>query len=287
MGWGSLGIDNFKGLIDANPQIRHVELSNWGEMFLNSDLLQIMEYAHNRNVSLSAMNGTNLNTISDRVAEGLVKYEFTKMRVSIDGATAATYARFRRRGNFDSVMQNIAKINRYKEQYARQFPQLIWVFISFSYNEQEIPAAQKMAEEMGMEFVVAANFDSNYYPIQKEHDGLGRPSIVNWEVDEVFRNFLPCYQMWTEPQINYDGKLLGCCANANFGYYGNVFDSEFKVCIDSDLYTYTQRMLLGEVPEDKESPCSKCNVYQQMREHGLHTLLRQKLETLIPIMKVD
>ena len=45
LGGGFLSFENFKRLIRENPQIRLIELSNWGEIFLNPEIVDIMEYA--------------------------------------------------------------------------------------------------------------------------------------------------------------------------------------------------------------------------------------------------
>ena len=37
VGSGILSFDNFKKIVDCNPNIREIELSNWGEIFLNPE----------------------------------------------------------------------------------------------------------------------------------------------------------------------------------------------------------------------------------------------------------
>ncbi len=100
---------DFRKLVDDNPSITRIELSNYGEIFLNPELLEIMAYAHDRGVELSADNGVNLNNVRDDVLEGLVKYGFRSMNCSIDGASAETYAKYRVRGRFEKVLDNIKK----------------------------------------------------------------------------------------------------------------------------------------------------------------------------------
>jgi hypothetical protein len=45
VGWDNLSFESFERFITANPRVRHVELSNWGEIFLNPDLKRIVSYA--------------------------------------------------------------------------------------------------------------------------------------------------------------------------------------------------------------------------------------------------
>lgn len=87
IGWGHLKFADFQKFILENPQIQEIELSNYGEIFLNPEILDIIQFAFERKVSLSALNGVNLNHLKEEVAEALVKYQFGKIKVSIDGAS--------------------------------------------------------------------------------------------------------------------------------------------------------------------------------------------------------
>ena len=131
IGTGFLKFEDFKRIIDDNVWIRDVELSNWGEIFLNPDLLRIIKYAHEKNIILRADNGVNLNTVSDEMLEALVKYRFHSMICSIDGASQETYSIYRRKGNFEKVIEHIKRINHYKNIYKSAYPILTWQFIAF------------------------------------------------------------------------------------------------------------------------------------------------------------
>jgi hypothetical protein len=60
VGSGFLRLDDFRRLLDENPLLALIELSNYGEIFLNPQLLQILELAHQRNVAVTAGTGVNL-----------------------------------------------------------------------------------------------------------------------------------------------------------------------------------------------------------------------------------
>jgi len=55
------------------------------------------------------------------------------MTCSIDGASPETYRAYRVHGNFDAVIENIAKINRLKKAHQSNFPRLHWQFIVFGH----------------------------------------------------------------------------------------------------------------------------------------------------------
>ena len=48
VGGGFLRFEDFRKLLDDNPGLKRIELSNWGEIFLNPALLSVLELAHER-----------------------------------------------------------------------------------------------------------------------------------------------------------------------------------------------------------------------------------------------
>ncbi len=95
MGAGHLDPAAFERLLEANPSVQEVELSNYGEMFLNPKLRELLRIAFEHRVVLHADNGTNLNHASEETLEALVRYRFRSLSVSIDGASPETYSRYR------------------------------------------------------------------------------------------------------------------------------------------------------------------------------------------------
>ncbi len=85
---------DFKDLLDDNPQLDSVLFENRGEMFLNKDLLPMMEYAALRRVSLGSESGVNLNFMHDGVLEGLVKYQFRTLLYSNFSISKFDFLRF-------------------------------------------------------------------------------------------------------------------------------------------------------------------------------------------------
>src|ERR1700735_3935103 len=61
---GHLDPASFRSLLDANPHLTDVELSNYGEMFLNPKLPDLLRIAFDRGVIIHADNGVNLNHAS-------------------------------------------------------------------------------------------------------------------------------------------------------------------------------------------------------------------------------
>ena len=110
-GFGYLKFEDFKKLLDEN-ELENIEISNSGEIFLNPDLVKILEYADKKRVKVTADNGVNLNYITDKQAEALAKYHVISMTVSIDGTSQETYEKYRVGGDYGKVIENIATVAR-------------------------------------------------------------------------------------------------------------------------------------------------------------------------------
>lgn len=272
IGRGFLRFSDFQSLVDANPSVRRIELSNYGEVFLNPELLPILEYANRMGVTIAIDNGTNLNNVEDAVLEGLVKYKVSLLRCSIDGATAETYSKYRVRGDFDTVIANIERINHFKRIHFSELPYLGWQFIIFGYNEHELPRAREMAASLGMEFHPKLNWDSNFWPVRdadlvRRETGLTYTSRAEYTemTGEIFLNSI-CHQLWDNPQINWDGKVLGCCRNFWGEFGGNAFTDGLSASLSGENIAYAREMLTGKKPAREDIPCTSCKIYISMNK---------------------
>jgi MoaA/NifB/PqqE/SkfB family radical SAM enzyme len=229
VGSGFLRPDDFRRLLDENPSLELIELSNYGEIFLNPQLPQILELAHQRGVAVNAANGVNLNHVRDEVLEAIVKFQLRSMTCSIDGASQETYKRYRVRGNFDRVIGNIRKINAFKELDRSEFPRLRWQFIVFGHNEHELPQARRMAQELGMAFSVKLSWDDDFSPVAdreavRHESGTGAATRAEFR-ERHGRDYMQaiCHELWDMPQVNWNGKVLGCSRNFWGDFGGNAF----------------------------------------------------------------
>jgi hypothetical protein len=261
IGRGNLSFAQFKKFVDTYPDFNRIELSSKGEIFLNPELEDILRYAHQKKVRLQAVGGVNLNSISDSLAEALVRYKCTTIVVSIDGATNETYSIYRQGGNLGKVLANIDKINYYKKLYNSKYPSLVWKFILFDHSKHELHGARRLARKYNMRFISAPCIPTGTDIRDNNANSLARKYMPR------FKKYRYCAQLWIDPQINWDGEFLGCCTNINYSF-GNVFTSDLDECIKSEKYQYTKKMVCGEVPVRKDSPCCNCSAFREMQVTG-------------------
>jgi len=278
LGTGFLSLNNFRRIVDENPKVSRIELSNWGEILLNRELPAMLGYAFRRGVALQAGNGVNLNTLPDEVLESMVRYGLRKLTVSIDGATQETYQAYRVGGDLERVLYNIGRINDLKESLGARFPELNWQFIVFGHNEHEVTRARSMAADLGMGFMIKLPWEDLYTepfsPVKnlglvRRVSGLGVANRGEYRSRYGHEYMLRqcCLSLWVNPQVNYDGRLLGCPVNY-WGDYGNVLKEGLYRSLNGEKIAYAREMLMGRVPEREDVPCTRCRAYRFMRDAG-------------------
>ena len=251
-----------------------MELSNYGEMFLNPRLIDLLRCAYQHKVVLHADNGVNLNQASDAALEALVEYRFRSITCSIDGASAGTYSQYRVKGDFERVMGHIRKINEYKRKHRSGFPILRWQFIVFGHNEHEIGAARKLAEDMGMGFYTKLSWDPAFSPIQDRElvqiqagqRELSREEFYRATGRDYMRGI--CHQLWRAPVLNWDGRVTGCCRNFWGDFGANAFEEGLAESLNSESMQHARQMLMGRAGERADLPCTTCDLYQAMKRDG-------------------
>ncbi len=283
---GVMPLSSFIRIIEMNPGIKHVELSNWGEIFLNPDFLAIVEYAHEHGIALYCSNGANFNYVSDIVLEGLVKYKFRNLNLSIDGATQETYIQYRRNGNLNKVFANIRKLNEYKRIYGSDYPKLSWQFIVFGHNEHEIPTIKKLCAEFDMVFNPKMNH-SDFSPVKdvafiKKETGLTYASREEYKARYKTAYKHSCYQCLCSPQVNWNGDVLGCCVNKWKGL-GNAYERPLSEIMGGSLYKAMIDFLFGNGDVNESMPCYYCPNLAAIKEQPLTLQGLNKFSDYVPI----
>jgi MoaA/NifB/PqqE/SkfB family radical SAM enzyme len=101
-------------------------------------------------------------------AESLVASGLDRLVAAIDGASAATYNRYRRGGDFELVIGNLRAIVCARKAQSSAKPWLVWQFLAFEHNVHEVDAAARLCQEIGIDQLLVSR------PHAVEHDD---PSI--------------------------------------------------------------------------------------------------------------
>jgi len=195
--------------------------------------------------------------------------------ISIDGATPKVYAIYRRGGDFNTVIKNIKKINYFKKKYNSPYPELTYKFILFGHNEHEIDKAKRLAKKLNMKMMFAQNYTPKYSPVKnaklvKKKTGIDTTTLAWMKYANAYKkdpnNWFYCKQLWLNPDINWDGKILGCCYNYNIELGGNVFKDGLLKALNHPKMIYTKNMLAHNAPPINGIPCTNCPCFEFLKK---------------------
>jgi hypothetical protein len=167
----------------------------------------------------------------------------------------------------------VRKLNEHKKAYRSQRPHLAWQFVLFGHNEHEVVAARELAEELGMKFVPKLSWDPRFSPVRDQalvRKVAGAASREEYRQQHgVAYGQAYCHSLWDEPQINWDGKVLGCARNFWGDFGGNAFEDGLVASINNPKIQYARRMLLGDEAPRADIPCATCDVYTTRTAKGV------------------
>ena len=270
IGAGYLKFKDYKKFIDKHPYIENVELSFSGEIFLNPELIEIIKYSYEKGVKLTALNGVNFNKVSYEMLEALVKYQFLGITFSIDAVTNETYQIYRRNGNLNKVIENIEKLNYYKEKYNSIYPILQWQYIVFKHNISEIAGIKELAQKLKIEniyFKEPWNGEVKLKELDISTKRIINSIYSNNKYLEILdsNSYSECLQPFLQPQINWDGRLLGCHCSTYHDLEVNVFKIGLKKALNSKKMKYMRNVLQGKAQSEDIIACHRCPFYHRMQ----------------------
>jgi MoaA/NifB/PqqE/SkfB family radical SAM enzyme len=135
----------FERLAPLIPTLQRAYLMGLGEPFLNRDLIDYAERLAGAGVEVWIT--TNATLVRDEHAEALARIGVARMTVSIDGATAATYERIRRRGKFEDLLRGLRALGAARRRHGR--PLLFLNMVAMAGNLHELPAMIDLCAEVG------------------------------------------------------------------------------------------------------------------------------------------
>lgn len=157
----TLSVEHFREFCkEFGPFATGIALFRDGEPLLHRRFAEFVRLAKSH--LLYALTSTSLSMRID--AEGLVASGLDRLVAGIDGASAATYNRYRRGGDFELAIENLRAIVRARNAQSSRKPWLVWQFLAFEHNAHEIERATQLARQIGVDQLVVAK------PHAVEHD---------------------------------------------------------------------------------------------------------------------
>ncbi len=151
---GMLDFELFRKVIDeVGPTLGRIDFFNYGEAFLHKRAIEMCEYVKSHFPHIYLYTSTNGLALSEAGARRLVHSGIDEVTFSIDGATQASYERYRQRGQLEVAFRNLRAMADEKRTSGHDVPFLNWRYILFKWNDsdEEMALARRVAVDLGVD----------------------------------------------------------------------------------------------------------------------------------------
>jgi MoaA/NifB/PqqE/SkfB family radical SAM enzyme len=268
---GKIDLADYRSIIDQiAPYTYILELYNWGEPFLHPRIFDMICYASERNMFVRI--SSNLNRFDRAMAEKTVASGLEALIVSVDGATEATYQKYRRQGQLSKVIENIESLTEVKRRVGSRLPYITLRMLVSRCNEHEIEDVRQMAADLGVDIFTTGTLFVNTKDKAQVDEWLPRDerlSYYDYSADEL-QNVWHCADLWEAMTINWDGGVSPCCWIQNAeNDFDNILTRPLRDIWNNDAYISARRVFSFGDPQPGPvgTICSVCKGHPEYLDY--------------------
>ncbi len=220
-------LEQFKKIISKlkkdYPHLVEIGLYNWTEPLLHPRLPEFIEVV--KEAGFSCTFSSNFNFIKN--LENVVKSEPNIIRISLSGFEQKTYEKGHKKGNIETVKQNMKILSEIIKKY-QSSTNVTVLYLKYKHNISDIQPMKEYAHSLGFEF---EEYWAYLMPVEKNLEYLESPETIDPETNEIIRslNFEPrshlqalepykkdrCLLLENQLVLNASGEIQLCCASYN------------------------------------------------------------------------
>lgn len=274
----NMTFDMFRKIIDPlKGDIFHIKFYNWGEPLLNNELPKMIQYVQQYNITSEISTNLSLK-LSEKFVRELINSGLDLIIISADGATQQNYEKYRVGGNLDQVFENIRLMSQIKKELNKQTI-ILWRFLVFKHNQDEIEKAKTIAKELGIDILFAtpyvdpskfdewastiSQFVPYYWPYPDNKRKLLQPSQKKSEFIHPWKNKLDfpkaCDWLWLINTINSNGLVSPCCLSEYENQdYGNLKNNSLITILNNEKFLHSRKLFNESNLPNKGLICDNC-----------------------------
>jgi radical SAM protein with 4Fe4S-binding SPASM domain len=268
-----MNLAQFETIIEKiRPYAVEVILHNWGEPFLNPDILKMIRHARTNGIGTTLSSNLNLVNRGERFLEEVVESGLEHLTVSIDGTTQEVYEMYRKGGHLDRVLANLRHLLDYRNRTGRSEPVVEWQYLVMKHNQHQMEDARRMAKEIGADRI---RFTGAGLPFKEMSNAK---MARDWLSDmPQYRGYSPegfaergylydekCFYLYRAMTVNPQGEVSPCCAvyeqNADFG---NLLKSGLDEVWNNEHYRASRALFSRKAAgTELQTICHRCPLFR-------------------------
>ena len=234
-----------------------VGLWNLGEPLLNESLFDMVRMVSREKIfSIVLSNGTLLDK---KKADAAVDSGLDYLGISMDGASASTYNKYRSGADFKQLVANIEYLSEEKKRRGSLTPFIEIIFLVMKDNEREINDMIKLSKRLGANKLslkkISLSGTDNF--IRTSEILPANPRFIHAiHADSRDRLKKYCIAPWFQVTINADGNVIPCCGGYRADIMGNVFAEDFSLIWNGPKFKDFRGKLRKDI--DAVESCRRC-----------------------------
>ena len=211
----------YKRIIDqVKGNVNNITLWNYGEPFLNKELLSMIKYATSAGMHvITSTNGEFFK--SKEFCLEVVLSGLQRLIICLDGADQETISKFRRGSKFSEIVNGFRFIHEAKKNLVSETPQIELQFILMKHNEHQRNYMKQLAKELGVniysEKTVGIDYNDPEFQNMAKELLPSDLSLSRYYLKEdgtfALKGKIPnhCTWVYQTAVINSNGTVVPCC----------------------------------------------------------------------------
>lgn len=235
---GSINLKLYKSIIDQSyKELIYLLLYFQGEPFLHPGFFEMVKYANEKRIYTAT--STNAHFLDPENAKKIVESGLDRIIISIDGTTQESYEKYRIGGKLDKVLEGTKNLIEAKRELNSFKPYIIFQFVVFGSNENEIEEIKKLTKKTGVDKVKIKS--AQFYNLSIDNELIpSRKKYLRYKKsgnNYVFKYKTPnkCWHSWHSSVITVDGKFIPCCFDKDALHeFGDLKENSLKQIFDGN-----------------------------------------------------
>lgn len=244
-----MSLKTFANIIkQIKGKVEFVSLQGYGEPLLNPQIFEMVKICQEADIKTGI--STNATVLDTNASIRLINSGLNHLTFAFDGASKKTYENIRRGAKYEKVIKNIKNFLKVKQKLKSN----IFVVIQCIFMKETAGEIQKFKKMWQLTGIDALR-------IRQITQGI---SNYDQKTQEKLRNSpgQPCYWLWVEPTIFWDGTLVPCCQDVNARMKLGNINQENLLKLWNSSRMQKMRSMHARGKRKKINICRDCNMYQ-------------------------
>jgi radical SAM protein with 4Fe4S-binding SPASM domain len=216
--------------------------------------------AVNRRIFVST--STNGHFLNDENVNRIIGSGLNHLIVSMDGLDQETYAKYRVKGNLQTVAEGLQRLVAARKSAKSRLPFIELQFIVMRHNQHQVDEMRAFASRAGVDKVAfktaqVYNFDpsNTIIPTHGNNSRYRQLPDGSYVIAKKIKN--RCHRIWSSLVVTWDGKVVPCCYDKDADHqFGNLLSEPLNLLWKNQASTLFRKQNLEN--RSKIEICRNC-----------------------------